>query len=111
MLHEDRVRVLHMLEAIESALGFVAGRQRVDLDTDQMLLFALVRAVEVLGEAAGRVSSAGRAEAPQIPWPLMVAMRNRLIHGYFDIDHDILWRTVTEELPMLLLMLQAIIAE
>ena len=67
-----------------------------------MLLFALVRAVEVVGEAASRVSEETRAEATEVPWPAIIAMRNRLIHAYFDIDRDILWKTVTAELPALL---------
>ena len=56
MQREDRVRVLHMIEATETALEFVSGQQRADLDSDRMLLFALVRAIEVIGEAAGRLS-------------------------------------------------------
>ncbi len=106
---KDRVRLLHMIEATETALGFVAGRQRADLDTDAMLRFALVRAIEVIGEAAGQVSAPTRAAAPTIPWSLIVAMRNRLIHAYFAIDHDILWRTATDELPALLPTLRALL--
>lgn len=111
MQPEDRVRILHMIEATEAALGFVAGRQRADLDDDTMLRFALVRAVEVIGEAAGRVSADARATAPSIPWSLIVAMRNRLVHAYFAIDHDILWRTATDELPALLPTLRALLPE
>lgn len=109
MQRDDRVRILHMIEATEAALGFVVGRQRTDLDHDTMLLFALVRAIEVIGEAAGRVSPEARAGAPAIPWSLIIAMRNRLIHAYFDIDRDILWHTVTAELPDLLTELRALL--
>jgi len=66
-----------------------------------MLLFALVLAVEVLGEAASRVSMETRADAPGVPWSKITAMRNRLVHAYFDIDLDILWRTAAEEVPAL----------
>lgn len=111
MRPDDRIRILHMIEAAEAARGFVAGGQRADLDTHPMLLFALVRAIEVIGEAAGRVSDETRALAPHIPWTLIVAMRNRLIHAYFDIDRDILWRTATDELPALLSMLRALLPE
>ena len=111
MRPDDRVRILHMIEAAEAALGFVAGRERADLDRDTMLLFALVRAIEVIGEAAGQVSAETRARAPHIPWSLIVAMRNRLIHAYFDVDRDILWRTVTEELPTLVPMLHLLIQD
>lgn len=90
-----------MIEAGDAALEFARGRNRADLDSDRMLVFALVRAVEVMGEAAGRISPESRAAIPA-PWPQIVAMRNRLIHAYFDIDRTILWRTVSEEIPALL---------
>lgn len=90
-----------MLEAAESAQHFVSGKSRADLDTDPMLLFALVRAIEIIGEAASRVSVEQRTDSPTVPWTAIVAMRNRLIHAYFDIDRDIVWRTVTEEIPSL----------
>ena len=109
MQREDRVRVLHMIEAGETALEFISGRQRADLDSDRMLLFALVRAIEVIGEAAGRISEATLTAAPDIPWPLIVSMRNRLIHAYFDVDRDILWKTATVEIPDLLQRLKALI--
>ena len=67
-----------MVDAAETIANFVSGRARKDLDSDRMLLFALVRAVEVLGEAAAKVSPEARAEAASVPWPQIVAMRNRL---------------------------------
>ncbi len=103
---DDRVRLRHMIEAAELALNFVAGRQREDLDSDPMLRLALTRAIEIIGEAASRVSEDGQAAASAVPWPRIVAMRNRLIHGYFDIDHDILWHTATENVPALLALLR-----
>lgn len=60
-----------------------------------MLTFALVRAVEVVGEAASKVTPQGRSELPAIPWTSVVGMRNRLVHAYFDVDLDILWNTVS----------------
>jgi len=107
MKAEDRVRLEHMIEAPQSALGFMAGRTRTDLDTDLMLLFAVVRAVEIVGEAASRVSTEGRATTPRVPWPAIIGMRNHLVHAYFDIDKDVVWKTVTEELPPLLTALEA----
>lgn len=100
-----------MIEATEAALKFVAGRQRADLDTDQMLVFALVRAIEVVGEAAGRVSEPTRAAAIEVPWSLIVSMRNRLIYAYFDVDNDVVWNTATDELPPLLPTLRALVRE
>lgn len=98
----DKIRIRHMIEAAQAAQQFVAGRQRDDLDTDQMLLFALVRAIEIIGEAASRVTPVTQAELALVPWSAIVSMRNRLIHAYFDIDRVIVWKTVTEEIPLLL---------
>ena len=81
MRPEDRVRIAHMIEAAQNAIEFAAGRDRVDLDSDRMLLFALVRAIEIIGEAASKLSPTARSEESQIPWELMVSMRNRLIHA------------------------------
>lgn len=88
MRDEDRARILHMIEAADAMAQFVAGRSREDLDHNRMLLFALVHAIGVFGEAASRVSPDTRAAAPQIPWSAIVSMRNRLIHGYLRYRHD-----------------------
>lgn len=98
-----------MIEAAETACGFVSGKQRGDLDADRMLVFALVRAIEIVGEAASRVSEPTREAAADIPWPLIVSMRNRLIHAYFDVDHEVVWKTATEELPQLLPRLRVLV--
>jgi uncharacterized protein with HEPN domain len=100
-----------MIEAAENAINFVTGRQRTDLNSDQMLLFALVRAIEIVGEAASRISEATREATVDIPWGLIVSMRNRLIHAYFDVDNDVVWKTATEELPALLPALRALVVK
>ncbi len=105
---DDAVRIRHMIDAAEAAKGFVLGRRRCDLETDLMLRFALVRAVEIIGEAASKIRPESRALAPALPWPALIAMRNRLVHAYFEIDHDILWKTATTEIPDLLSLLRAI---
>ena len=98
-----------MMEAIEAAVDFIDGRVRSDLDSDRQLLFAIVRAIEIAGEAAAKISPESRARAPDVPWQSIVSMRNRLIHGYFDIDRSIVWKTVQVELPTLLPALRALI--
>ncbi len=107
---EDRVRLLHMIEAAEAAATFVAGRKRDDLDSNNMLTLALTRAIEIIGEAASRLSPAMRATTPSVPWAQIIAMRNRLVHAYFDIDHDILWTTATTEIPALLPVLRSLVS-
>ena len=104
-----------MIEAAETACGFVSGRPRSDLDADRMLVFALVRAIEIVGEAGSKVNASTRETASDIPWPLIawpliVSMRNRLVHAYFDVDHEVVWKTATEELPLLLPRLRALVA-
>lgn len=89
-----------MLDATEAAQRFIQGRSRDDLDHDQMLLFALVRAIEIIGEAAAKVSDETRMGIG-LPWSAIVGMRNRLIHAYFDIDKDVLWATALQSLPQL----------
>jgi len=106
MQHSDIVRLRHMLDAAREALTFSAGRSRRDLDTDRMLVLSLVRSIEIIGEAAGKISDECRIEHEKIPWQDIVAMRNRLIHAYFDVNLDIVWRTATEELPPLVSSLE-----
>lgn len=105
----DRVRLQHLSDALNAATRFAARRVRSDLDNDEMLLFALVRAVEVAGEAASKVSVETRAEISQLPWASIIGMRNRLVHAYFDINRDILWTTVTEAVPPLAEVLKKVL--
>ena len=105
----DRVRLRHMSDALNAAMSFVRGRERGDLDKDQMLLFALARAIEIVGEAASKVTAETRAEIPDLPWSSMMGMRHRLVHAYFEINRDILWTTVTEAAPRLAERLAALL--
>ena len=108
---QDRVRLQHLVDALNSAIRFARSRERRDLESDEMLLFALTRAIEIAGEAASRVSAETRAAMPDVPWATIVGMRNRLVHAYFDVDHDILWITVTTAAAPLVEKLEALLAE
>lgn len=99
---EDEVRLRHLVESAETAMRFVEGRRRADLDDDEMLRLALTKLVEIVGEAAKQVTPVARAEYPAVPWSAAARMRDRLVHHYFDIDLDILWTTVLVDLPALL---------
>lgn len=107
MQAEDHVRILHMIDACRSVQAFVSGCDRTALDSDQMRLFALVRAIEIIGEAAGRITPETRDACSAIPWKALTGMRNRLVRAYFDIDKDILWVAATVEVPALLEQLVA----
>ena len=98
-----------MRNAAIEAQGFIAGCNRQTLDSNKMLVFALVRAIEIIGEAAANVSLECRERHPQIPWANIIGMRNRLVHAYFDVDLDILWNTATTKLEPLIEQLEEII--
>mgnify|MGYP001055611718 CR=1 FL=1 len=108
MDNRDRVRIQHILDASEKAIHFTQGRSRLDLDTDEMLSLALVRLVEIIGEAAKSISPELKAQASHIPWRQMAGTRDRLTHAYFDINLDIIWDIVTKDLPRLIPELEAL---
>lgn len=85
----DSIRLKHMLEAARICLQFSNGRLRIDFEKDQMVSFAAIRALEIFGEAASRISNKFQKAHTHIPWRAIIAMHNRLIHAYFDIDYDI----------------------
>lgn len=105
MQPDDEVRLRHLIDAARTATEFVDGRERGDLERDEMLRLALTKLVEIVGEAAKQVSPSGRAEFPDVPWSAAARARDRLVHHYFDIDLDVLWKTVNEDLPAVLALL------
>jgi uncharacterized protein with HEPN domain len=102
-----------MLDAARDAVSFAQNKTRVSLDTDRQLVLALVKSIEIIGEAATQTTREGHGELPEVPWPniIGIGMRNRLIHAYFDIDLDILWKTVTEDLPPLIAELEKVVRD
>jgi uncharacterized protein with HEPN domain len=98
-----------MLDATRSLLRFTQGRCRQDLDEEEMLAFAVLRALEIIGEAASQVSPQGREGCPAIPWALIVGMRHRLIHAYFDVNLDRVWDTLVNSIPPLLVALECVL--
>jgi uncharacterized protein with HEPN domain len=94
----DSIRIRHMLDAINKALHFMKDKSREDLSNDELLSLALVRLLEVLGEAAAKVSADVTDKYPAIPWHEIIGTRNRLIHGYDDVNLDILWQIVSVDL-------------
>lgn len=102
---DDNTRLLHMNDAAKEALFFIEGKTRKSLDKERMLVLSLIRLVEVIGEAASRVSLNKQKQISEIPWPQVISMRNRLIHNYYEVDLDILWKTVIEDIPSLVAIL------
>ena len=99
---DDETRLKHIREAALEALEMVRDATREDLDTDRKLSLAVVRLLEIIGEAANGLSSEFKLSRTDLPWTGIIGMRNRLIHGYFDLNLDIVWQTIQEDLPSLL---------
>lgn len=106
---EDVVRLHHMIEASRDALSFINDKTRQDLDDNKMLRLSLVRCIEIIGEAASKLSVDCQSEFPAIQWKNIINMRNRLIHAYYDINLDTVWSTITIDLPPLITELEKIV--
>jgi uncharacterized protein with HEPN domain len=108
-LHDDNVRLAHMLHAASQAVAFIEGRSRADLDADLQLSLALTRLVEIIGEASKNVAPETREKFPQVPWRAIAGTRDRLVHAYFDVDLDRLWQIVAVDLPLLVAALPGVV--
>jgi uncharacterized protein with HEPN domain len=108
--HDDDVSLRQMRDHAREAVESARGKTRADLDRDRQFELALTRLVEIIGEAATRVSPATRAKHPAVPWPEILGLRNRIVHGYDKINLDILWQVVTDDLPPLIVQLEAALA-
>jgi uncharacterized protein with HEPN domain len=111
MDNRDNIRLRHMLDVAQKAIFFTQGRDRADLDTDELLALAVVRLVEILGEAAKNVSQDLKDRTPDIAWRQMAGTRDRLTHAYFDVNLDIIWGIVTNDLPPLITKLERELAD
>ena len=109
--HDDAARLRHMIDYAREAVQMCEGCVREDLDRDRMLNLSLVRLIEIVGEAASRVSEALQLAHPEVPWRKIAGTRNRLVHGYDDVNFDILWNTIQDDLPPLIDQLQTILAD
>lgn len=107
--HDDTIAFQHMLDHAREAIGMIAGKTLETVFNDRVLELALIRLIEIIGEAAGRVGDAGQADHPEIPWREVIGMRNRLIHGYDSVDLNVLWDTVELDLPPLIEQLESIL--
>lgn len=108
---DDRVRLQHMLDAALEIQQYARSSKPEDLGRDRKLVHSLVRLLEIIGEAATQVSEELRANAPGVPWPVVIGMRNRLIHAYFSINLTVVWSTSTEDIPPLITELQRLLGE
>ena len=110
MRRDDEIRLRHALDAAREAVFFAQGRTRGDLDNDRQPALALVKDIEIGGEAATLVAEATRRRLPEMPWKRIVGMRHRLVHAYFDINLDIVWKTVQKDLPKPISLLESAVS-
>ena len=108
---EDIIRVRHMLDFALKAVQFTKGKSRTDLDSNELLAMATIHLIEVIGEASRTISAELRSQYPEVPWDSISGTRNRLAHGYIDVDMDIIWTIVTKDLPPLIRQLTRILQE
>ena len=99
--HDDTTTLRQMLDHVDEAVALARNRTRKDLESDRILFLALLKLVEIVGEAASRISSPMQAAHPDIPWREIIGTRNRLVHGYDAVDSDILWNIVSADFPPL----------
>ena len=109
--HDDMVRLRHMLDYSVEAVHMLSGKDRKALSRERMLELALVRLIEIIGEAAAKITPETKSQYPLIPWNALTGMRNRLIHGYDSIDLNILWDTIEVDLPPLISELETILTK
>jgi len=107
MSDDDIIRLRHMLDAAREAMDFLGDRSVGALKANRMLLLAIVKDLEVIGEAAARLPASTQLQLPNIPWPDVIGMRHRLVHAYYDIDVEVVWQTVAQDLPPLVQQLRA----
>lgn len=107
---EDRVRLTHMLESAQRAVRIASGMTEQSLGADEVRLLAVVKSIEIVGEASTKVSDETCARLTSIPWRAIRAARNRMVHGYDSIDVAIVWRTIVDHLPPLIHAIEEAIA-
>ncbi|HCE44754.1 MAG TPA: hypothetical protein DET40_14525 [Lentisphaeria bacterium] len=97
-----------MLDSAREIVEISKEKTREDLEKERLLNLALVRLLEIIGEAAVKVSSETKVNHPEIEWQQIIGLRNRLIHGYDSIDFDIMWTIVCQDIPFLVSMMEKI---
>ena len=107
----DRLFIGQMVEAATAALDFTEGLSRETVSSDRLVGFAVVRAIQLVGQAARNVSDEVRAANPDVPWRQMIGMRKVVVHDYADVDMILVWKTVREDFPGLVDRLKAILGD
>lgn len=99
---DNETRIVHIREAAEKVIQYTTDKTQADFEKDEILQLAIIRLIEIIGEAAARLSPEFREKYSSIPWQAIIGMRNRLVYAYFSIDYDVVWLTITSAIPDLL---------
>ena len=97
----DKNRLEHMLQAIERICRYTKGKNFEDFIADDMMYYAVVKNIEILGEASNMLTEAFRQAHPKTPWKQVNGMRNYIVHEYFQVDNNVVWDVITNDLPIL----------
>jgi uncharacterized protein with HEPN domain len=111
MKENDRIRIQHIIDAAQEALSFVRDTDQENFSKNRMMILSVIKEIEIIGEAASKITDETKLKYLDVPWKDIVGMRNRLIHGYFDVDVKIVWNTTRINLPPLVSSLEAILAK
>lgn len=111
MPKDDMVYLGHMLDMARNAIAKTHGLTRTQYDADENLRLALVHLIQVVGEAARRVSEPVRSSHPEIPWTEIIGMRHKVVHEYLNVDFDVVWQVVVTDLPALVAALEKIVPD
>jgi uncharacterized protein with HEPN domain len=109
MPKDDRLYLGHMLDLARKALQLAHGKSRAEYDRDESLRLALAHLLQVIGEAARRLSAAYCQTHPEIPWKAIIGMRHKVVHDYMTVDEDVIWDTVAHELQPLVAELERLL--
>lgn len=111
MRDNDKIRLQHIIEEAREACNFIKDYSFEDFIKDGKTVRAVIRSIEIIGEASAKISGEFKNTHKDVPWDKIIGMRNRLIHVYFDIDYDIVWQTVKKNMPELIKAIKKLLEE
>ena len=111
MKENDRIRIHHIIDAAQEELSFVRNVDQENFSNNRMMILSVIKEIEIIGEAVSKISDEIKLMYSDVPWEDIVGMRNRLIHGYFDVDVKLVWNTTKIDPPPLVSSLEAILAK